>query len=387
MTGARFASPRGFSGERYNRKLLNQLVFENLKHRPVRTLLSVAMIAIEVAMILTLVGLSYGMLEEAQRRQRGIGADIVIKPGSTSVMSFGGVTLPEKLVDYFESLPEVEMATGSATHGISGLFESASGVNLEKFSRMSGGLHFIAGGPFVRPNDIIVDERYARTKSLSVGSALKLWDRDWTVSGIVETGKLSRVMLPLPVIQELASAPGKLSQILVKLKDPSKSDEMAKALKANELLSSYQIYSIEELSSLFSINNVPGLKPFIGVVVGLAVVVGFLVVLLSMYTAVLERTREIGILKSLGAEPVYILNMLLRETVVLASAGVLAGILLSLVTQFAMNNFGSAALVQYMVPIWWPIAGGIAMVSALAGTIYPAMKAVKHDALEALSYD
>ena len=53
--------------------MLNQLVFENLRHRPVRTLLSVAAIALEVAMILTLVGLSHGMIEEAQRRQRGIG--------------------------------------------------------------------------------------------------------------------------------------------------------------------------------------------------------------------------------------------------------------------------------------------------------------------------
>jgi len=124
------ASPRVFCGEGYNRILLNQLVVENLKHRPVRTLLSVAAIAIEVAMILTIVGLSNGMIGEAQRRQRGIGADIAVKPGSTSVMSFGGVTLPDKLIEYFEKQPYVEMATGSATHPISGLFESASGIDL-----------------------------------------------------------------------------------------------------------------------------------------------------------------------------------------------------------------------------------------------------------------
>ncbi len=367
--------------------MLNQLVVENLKHRPVRTILSVAAIAIEVAMILTLVGLSHGMIEEAQKRQRGIGADIAIKPGSTSVMSFGGVTLPEKLVEYFEKLPGVAMATGSATHGISGPFDSASGIDIEKFSRLSGGLEFIEGGPFREPGDIIVDARYARLKSLKVGGPLRLWDRDWRVCGIVEPGKLSRVFLPLPVVQELASAPGKLSQIFVKLQDPSKTDEFVKALKADERLSSYQIISIEELVSLFSIDNVPALRPFISVVIGLGVVVGFLVVLLSMYTAVLERTREIGILKSLGAAPAYILGMLLRETAILAAVGAVAGILLSFATQYAMNTFGSAALVQKMVPEWWPYTTAIAMVGALAGTIYPAMKAVRHDALEALSYD
>ncbi len=380
-------SRRVFSGEGYNKILLNQLVFENLKHRPVRTLLSVAAIAIEVAMILTLVGLSHGMIEEAQRRQRGIGADIAIKPGSTSVMSFGGVTLPEKLLEYFERQPDVEMVTGSATHGISGLFESASGIDLEKFSKMSGGLEFLEGGPFKEPSDIIVDERYARMKGLKLGGTLKLWDRDWKVCGIVEPGKLSRVLLPLRVVQDLAAAPGKLSQIFVKLKDHSKADETVKAMRANEMLSSYQIYSIEELVSLFSIDNAPGLKPFISVVIGLGVVVGFLVVLLSMYTAVLERTREIGILKSLGAEPGYILGLLLRETAILAAVGAVAGILLSFLTQWAMNTFGSAALVQKMVPEWWPYTSAIAMAGALAGTIYPALKAVKHDALEALSYD
>jgi putative ABC transport system permease protein len=367
--------------------LLNQLVIENLKHRPVRTLLSVAAIAIEVAMILTIVGLSYGMLEEAQRRQRGIGADVFIKPGSTSVMSFGGVTLPEKLVDYFEKMPEVAMATGSATHGISGPFESASGVNLEKFSQLSGGLRFLSGGPFQQPNDVIIDERYGKTKNVGVGDTLRLWDRDWKVCGIVEPGKLSRVILPLPVVQELASAPGKLSQIFIRLKDPSKTDEFVKTLKENGQLSSYQIHSIEELVSLLSINNVPGLRSFIWVVVGLSVIVGFLVVLLSMYTAVLERTREIGILKALGAEPSYILGMLLRETALLATIGVIAGILLTFLPQWAISTFGSSALVQYTVPLWWPITAAIAMIGALAGTIYPALKAVKHDALEALSYD
>lgn len=384
---ARSASPLAFFGEGYNKRLLNQLVLENLKHRPVRTILSVAAIAIEVAMILTLVGLSDGMIAESQRRQRGIGADIIVKPGSTSVMSFGGVSLPEKLVDYFAQLPGVVMATGSANHGISGFLESASGVDLDALSRMNGGFNFLSGGPFKQPNDIIVDERYARTKKVAVGDTLRLWDRDWNVCGVVEPGKLSRVLLPLAVVQDLAAAPGKISQVFIKLQDPSKADEFVKTLKANEQLSGYQIYSIEELISLFSSESAPVFRPFLNVVIGLGVSVGFLVVLLSMYTAVLERTREIGILKSLGAAPGYILGMLLRETAILAVAGAVAGILLSFVTQKVIDTFGTAALVQHVVPRWWPITTAIAMGGALAGTIYPALKAVRHDALEALSYD
>ncbi len=91
--------------------------------------------------------------------------------------------------------------------------------------------------------------------------------------------------------------------------------------------------------SLVSVDSIPLLKNFTHVVIGLAVIVGFLVVFLSMYTAVLERTREIGILKALGASPGYILGMLLRETTLLAVAGSIAGILMSYGTRWLMHVF------------------------------------------------
>ncbi len=86
-------------------------------------------------------------------------------------------------------------------------------------------------------------------------------------------------------------------------------------------LMDYKIFSLDEFVSLISVDSIPILKRFTRVVIGLAVVVGFLVVFLSMYTAVLERTREIGILKALGASPGYIMTILLRETFMLAVAG------------------------------------------------------------------
>ena len=133
-------------------------------------------------------------------------------------------------------------------------------------------------------------------------------------------------------------------------------------------------------------NSIPILKRFTNVVIGLAVVVGFLVVFLSMYTAVLERTREIGILKALGASPGYILGMLLRETTLLAIAGVIAGILMSYGAQWLMHVF-APTMPMMIVHGWWPCAAVIALVGAIIGAIYPGLKAARQDAIEALAYD
>jgi putative ABC transport system permease protein len=365
--------------------LINKLVVENLKHRPVRTLLSICAISLEVTMILTLVGVSHGMLEDVKERSRGVGADIWIRPPGSSLMSFNNASMPEKLVDFFAGQPNVEVAVGSVSYG-AGVGESTSGVDLEKFARMSP-FRFVEGGMIRDQNDILVDQRYAQQKGLNAGSRIELWNRTWEVAGVFESGKLARIILPKETVQELSGATGKVSQIFLKLDDPSLANTVKERLKANPGLQGYPIYTLEEWTSLWSVNTVPGLQPFIAVIVTLGVVVGFLVVFLSMYTAVLERTREIGILKSLGASRGYILGILLRETAVLAVIGAALGILLTYGTRWAVNTYAGPALTQMVVVDWWPISGAIAIGGAVLGTLYPGLKAVRQDALEALSYE
>jgi putative ABC transport system permease protein len=129
------------------------------------------------------------------------------------------------------------------------------------------------------------------------------------------------------------------------------------------------------------------LKSFIAVVIGVAVVVGFIVVFMAMYTAVLERTREIGILKAVGGSSALILNILFRETLALALLGSVAGIALTYGTQWLMAHVFRASLVQEIVYDWWPISTGIAVAGALLGAIVPGVKAVRQDVTEALSYE
>jgi len=364
--------------------LINKLVFENLKHRPVRTALGIVAIGVQVTMMLTVVGLSEGMLEDAARRARGTGADIWVRPPGSALIGFSSAPMPEKIVEFFEKQPHVQVAVGNVVHPIGGV-NTVTGVDYEKFVRMCGGLTFLEGGPFRERFDIIVDERYARQNHLRVGDKVRLLNHEWRVAGIVEPGKLARLLVRRDVLQELTGNTGKISQVLIKLDDPSRTEQVIQELKRK--LPDYQIYSIEEFTSLFTVSNVPGLQAFINVIIGLSVVVGFLVVFLSLYTAVLERTREIGILKALGASRGYILSILLRETVVLVLAGSILGILGSYGSRWVVMTLVPASLTQKIVPHWWPLATAIALGGALIGASYPGWKAANQDAIEALAYE
>lgn len=364
--------------------MINKLVFENLKHRWVRTLLSATAVGVQVTMILTLVGVSLGMLEDMGRRSRGAGADILIRPPGSSIIGLTSAPIPEKILDFVRALPHVAVATGTAVYPIGGV-NSVTGVDLAEFSRMSGGFRYLKGGPFRAPGDVIVDEYWARQNKLDVGSPMRFMNRSWRVCGIVEPGKLARIFVPLKILQELSANTGKLTMVYVKLDEPQNLNAAMAALK--KALPDYQIYSIEEFVSQISVNNVPGLKTFISVVIGISILVGFLVVFLSMYTAVLERTREIGILKSLGATPGMIVGILVRETVLLALIGSAAGILLSFATRWAIMNYVPGSLNQVIVPQWWPIAAAVALAGSLLGALYPGWKAATQDAIEALSYE
>jgi len=286
-------------------------------------------------MILTLVGVSEGTLSDAAQRTRKVGADIVIRPPNSSVLSFGS-GFPAGLRNFVEKQPHVRNAAGILVQPLSGLGNSVNGVDLATFNPVSGGFRVLKGRMFRNENELVVDDYYARRQSVRVGDTIELLNRHWYVSGIVQSGMLSRIVVPLRVLQELTANTGKLSILYVKLDNPANTGTVIEALKS--IMEDYPIYSMEDLMAAMTIDNVPMLRPFINLVIGIGVVVGFLTVFQSMYTAILERTREIGILKALGASRSYVVSALLREASLLAVAGSILGILMTYVTRLLISR-------------------------------------------------
>ena len=335
-------------------------------------------------MILTLVGVSYGTLDGTAQRARGVGADLMIRPPGSAVIGLSTSPMSDELIAFVGGQPHVRLATGTSVQPLGG-WDSITGLDLDRFTKMSGGFEFLEGGPFKANDDMLVDEYYAREKHLHVGDHVQLANHAWRVAGIFESGKLAHICVQLSVLQGLIGNEHRLSQIYVKVDSPDRIQTVLADLRTK--MPGYQIYSMEEFTSLLSINSVGLLRNFIGVVIGVAVIVGFIVVFMAMYTAVLERTREIGILKAVGASSWLILDLLFRETLLLSVLGTIFGILMTYGTQWLMKHAVPSSLTQETVYLWWPIAGGVAIVGALLGVVVPGIKAVRQDATEALSYE
>jgi putative ABC transport system permease protein len=362
-----------------------RLVWENLKHRPMRSLLSVLLMGVPVTLILALVGLTQGLLDGSQERQRNTGADIIIRASTVSgAVNFSGAPIPEKVAAKIEEQPHVQSAVGVLNHSIDPPLV-ITGVDPVRFARMNGGFDYKQGGPMRNPDDILINEDYASQTHKTVGDTLRLLNHDWHICGVIGQGKLAVIAVQLPVLQDLDAANNKVSQIYVKVDDPANIKTVVKELEALDM--GYKINTMEDYLSMFTPGRINGVKEFTVVVMAIGVVIGFFVVCLSMYMAVLQRTREIGILKSLGASKGFILAIIETEALLMGVGGTILGILMSYVACWLVHILVPASIPMIIVRTWWPIAGVITLFGAGLGALYPGLSAASHDPIEALAYE
>ncbi len=366
--------------------MIGQLIFRNAIHRPVRAFVSVAAVAVEVSLVLVIVGLTGGMLEEVGKRIQGVGADIMLQPPSSQIiLAFSGAPMPIKIRDRLESMKYVQAVAPVLTQfNSSGGVETIWGIEQASFNAVSGGFVFHEGHDMADPDDMLVDDLAAKSRNIRAGQTYRLFEHDFHVAGVFEHGKGSRIFVSLQTLQDLSGARDKASLFLIKCTREEHTPAVMEQMRS--VFQGYEIHSIKDFMSLMTSSNIPGLDIFIAAMITLAVAIGFLVIFLSMYTTVVERTREIGVLKSIGASKAYILNALLSEASLICAAGIIAGIALSYgVRSFLHLKFPTLPI--HITSDWILRAAAIAIVGGLIGAAYPAWLATRKDPIEALFYD
>lgn len=362
---------------------LIQMFWGNLAARPLRCFLSSLAIAIQVVLVLMIVGLTSGVIAEWGKRVEGVGADILVQPPNASIFfAFSSAVMQESLGNQIEKLPGVDEVAPTLILTDPKSLMLIYGIEYQRFNALSQGFIFRAGRPFEASDEAVADDIVAQTRHLKVGDTVTLVNHPFRISGIVAHGKGARFFIPLNTAQDMVGADKKVSMFFVR----SRGDTEGTRAEILQLNPQNSVRSMSEYVSLMSSTNLPELRPFIRTMVVLGIVISFLVVLMNMHTMVMERTREIGILKALGFTRMDIVKMLLGETAALTIVGSLAGIGITYLTQAILKET-SPSLSVLLTPGWVIGAIGLALLGAGLGAMVPAIRASSYDPVEALAYE
>jgi putative ABC transport system permease protein len=315
--------------------------------------------------------------------------------GVSAVVAGNSTTLPETMeaklaaLDHVKAVSPIIVATSTSKKKVLNVW----GIDPDTYDKVTGGFRFIEGRLFAADDEAIVDDLMAKDLNLRAGSPLELLSRPYRVSGIVAHGKGARVMMHIEALRKVQShygldektnkLVGKVTYFFLKLNGPNLFEAFKEENPA--LTSGYNVINIRDYLDQMR-ESFPGLDEFRIVVVLIAMCVGVLVIFLSTYTGVTERTREIGILRSLGAKKRLIVALVVQESLLICAVGAVVG---------TAASFGIAVLVSALFPTqaleitgyWIGLSIVLALLSGVLGSIYPAVKAARQDPIEALAYE
>lgn len=365
---------------------MDNLVTSNIRQRPIRTLVSVAGIALGVALVMLFTGLARGMSNDLQRRATNVRAELIfMRPGAIQLTG-AAANLDTRYVDRLKVIEGVEEALPVIRHfsqGSGGIgLEQIDGVDWDAYAHMND-LHIDEGRGPQGDDEVVADETKARDNNLHVGDKLKpVGSKEYRITGIYSPESGARVKMSLAAMQAALEVPGKCTFIFLKLRNPDQVDAVAKRI--DKELPGNTIQPTRDVFTSFE-KTIPYLSVFLRVLVVLAAVVSALVVMLAMYTTITERTREIGILKAMGASRGYIVGIIEKEAILISIIGLIAGFAVSIVAGYLIHE--AYGLVFEYSWSWASVAAAIGLIGGILGALYPAWRASNLDPVNALAYE
>lgn len=371
------------------------LVRANIFQRKTRAGITILAVAIEVTAVLLIVGLTNGTLDEVAGRMQAVGADIIVQPeGSSPILGLSSLSMFEQYVDL---LADMEGVAGAAPIYVwSATIDGGAPVNTwgvdERFSDVGASVDILDGRMLdLAPSEcaeegaaiaceMVIDRRFADANGFGVGDTLTMMNTRWSVVGVARAGVGARIYVPLPVLQELVGQESRVHAIFVKAADIEDIDELAARIQTE--IPEVQTTGLQDYSRALN-ENIGGLNVFRAAISGLAVSLSFLVILLAMYTSIIERTREIGILKALGGSKTYIVLTIMQESMLLSLLGVIGGYGLGRLTAWILTTTYPTLIVQFTWD-WTVYAAMLGLFGGVLGSFYPAIRAARQDPVRAL---
>ncbi len=363
-------------------------------HRPARTIVSVLGIAIGVLLIVFTYGLANGSLREQAKREANIGAELFFCASGTSCFGgSGSFQLPVSLKNELEKIDGVKTAVPIGQSSVDANTAQGKrlidGISFDDYAQLTG-LHIVEGRRFEDGKDEVnIDTAFQRQNKYKIGDTINIWKRDFKIVGIYEPAGGARVKMPLLTMQKsvigedsASDQLNKVSAILIKIKDGYTVDQVGENIL--KVYPDNQLIRTSDLEELY-LNSIPALNVFLNVIIGVAAIISALVILLTMYTTVTERTRQIGVLKSLGMPNGQIAWTITQEALLISFFGIVTGVILTIILRFILTR-----IITLEVELSWMVIGitlVVGLIGGALGALYPALRAARLDAVEALSYE
>ena len=393
-----------------------RLAIANLTQRKLRSSLSILAVAIAITLLLVLVGLSQGTLNEVSGRMQSVQAEIVVGDRHFDLASYSGGKLWEKEISRLEeirigSVRAVErvMPVFMSRMKLGGLSQNVFGVRPDDFSYFSGSRRLLAGEVFddvgsseqawekfdnapesaQRPVvylPLIIDERLSKAAGLKVGDSAGFGDVPARIVAVVETGVAGRVFAPINLLRAANGIAAPTAHLFFVKANPALDTEQLQQLC--EVIEEKTKHTATLVANYHQVlaENFRNLTIFITLVSIIALVIGFLFILVTIYTMVLERSKEIAILRSLGASRAHILAQTVQEALLICAAGTILGCLMAYGVRYLIETIQPLMTVEIRV-FWLLLAAGVGLLGGLLSAIYPGYIAFKHDPIEALSFE
>jgi putative ABC transport system permease protein len=400
------------------------LVLKSFKRRRIRGLLTIIGIVIGIAAVVALISVSQG-LEEAVREQfETLGTNkIMISPGGdTGTMSMGMLAtskLTDDDIDVIDGVQGVDIVSGmlyasarvkykdetkyTFVIGLpldeqqKKLFEEMSNFKADKGDLIKEGAKYDANIGWIIANDKFFE------KNVDIRDKILIEGKEFSVVGsIVKIGNRqddAQVYIPIDTAREIFNKPDEYDMLVVQIKDGYDVDKVAEKIK-KELRNSrdeeegeetFQLQTFEQI--LEQVGTILGiLKAVLVSIAAISLLVGGIGVMNTMYTSVLERTREIGTMKAIGAKTSDIMNLFLVESglygLIGGAIGVALGLGIAKIAEFAAAQSLGSTLIHASFA-WWLIVGALAfsfIIGCISG-IAPARNAARLRPVEALRYE
>jgi putative ABC transport system permease protein len=363
------------------------MTLKSVFRRKMRSGLTIIGIAVGIMLVTALLMVASGLEAQFQRVIEEGGGDFIIMEKDS----------PDLMLSRVDESTRAAIEKMDGISWVSGMIFTTATVRNRPYvmifgvelSEMTNQQFRIIGGRNLNPGDsgkIVIGRMIAVQEEFHIGDTIEVKGTSYGIVGIYETGASFEDgggVIPLNEVQTLFDIENQVSLLRVKVKDLNEADTIRAEIETRfpQLMALKSTEVAAQQEDLQLITSIAALISLI------AIIVGSIMVMNTMIMSVMERTREIGILRAIGWKRRKILSMILKESLTMSVSGGIIGILIAV---GLVNILTKGAKLPVDLPVTVDLVVGaffIAVILGVSGGIYPAWRASKMSPMEALSHE